>query len=278
VVTPDLTVVDSHCHLAFDAFGEDRGQVIERARAAGVVACVVVGVDPASALAALEIAESEPGWAHATAGLHPTESATLDEAQWPRVEELLRSGRFVAVGETGLDDYHDTVPMDRQVTSLHRHLECALDLDKPVILHCRDAFDRMAEVLQRYTGAPLRGVLHCFTGTAADVPALLEAGLHIGVGGIATFRKSTELRDAVRGVPDERLLVETDAPWLSPVPVRGRRNEPAFVAHIARCLAEDRDVDAATFANSTTANADTLFGLGLGLDDAGPDDVQSPIG
>jgi TatD DNase family protein len=268
VVTPELTVVDSHCHLAFDAFAEDRQEVIERARTAGVAACVVVGVDPESALAALEVAHSEPGWAHPTAGLHPTESATLDEAQWPRVEELLRSGRFVAVGETGLDDYHDTVPMDRQINSLHRHLALSLDLDLPVILHCRDAFDSMAEALGRYAGSPIRGVLHCYTGTAAELPALLGAGLHIGVGGIATFRKSTELRDAVREVPDDRLLVETDAPWLSPMPVRGRRNEPAFVAHVARFLAEDREADAVAFAATTTANADALFGLGLARDGA----------
>lgn len=262
MVTPEPKLVDSHCHLAFEAFSADRREVIDRARIAGVGGCVVVAVDATSALAALELAESEPGWAHATAGLHPTESATMDDAEWPRVEELLRSGRFVAVGETGLDDFHDTVPMNRQLLSLHRHLALSLDLDLPVILHCRDAFDHMAEALARYAGSPLRGVLHCYTGTVRELPALLEAGLHIGVGGIATFKKSAALRDAVREVPDHRLLVETDAPWLAPVPVRGHRNEPAFVAHVAEFLAADRGADADGFATMTTANAESLFGLG----------------
>lgn len=263
MVTQEAMLVDSHCHLAFDAFAEDRDEVVGRARADGVVACIVVAVDAESALAARRLADAEPGWAHATAGLHPTESAVLDAAQWPRVEELLRSGQFVAVGETGLDDFHDAVPMDRQLWSLHQHLRLSLDLDLPVILHCRDAFGQMTKVLEQYAGAPLRGVLHCYTGTVADLPALLEAGLHIGVGGIATFPKSTDLRAAVREIPDNRLLLETDAPWLAPAPVRGRRNEPAFVAHVARRLAEESGIDAAEMATRTTANADALFGLGI---------------
>jgi TatD DNase family protein len=257
-------LVDTHCHLAFPAFDEDREAAIERAMTAGLAACVVVAVDQESAAAALSLAERHPGWAHPTAGVHPTEQRLLDPGEWPRVAELLDSGRFVAVGESGLDAFHDTVPMEDQVGSLHRHVQAALDRSLPIILHCRDAFERLAGELRAYAGQPLRGVLHCYTGGRAELPALLEAGLHVGVGGIATFAKSGSLRAAVREVPDERLLVETDAPWLAPVPVRGKRNEPAFVAHVARCLATDRGMAPDVFAALTTANADALFGLGLG--------------
>lgn len=257
-------LVDTHCHLAFSAFDDDREAVVARAREAGVVATVAVAVDAASARAALEVARGHPGWAVATAGIHPTEEAVAEEDEFRRVRELLVSGAFAAVGETGLDAFHDCAPLAVQRRSLRLHLELALQLDLPVVLHCRDAFPEMAEALAEFRGAPLRGVLHCFTGGEADLPPLLEAGLHIGVGGIATYKPNDALRAAVRAVPERRLLLETDAPWLAPAPVRGRRNEPAFVAHTAARLAADRGADLQDFAATTTANADALFGLGLG--------------
>jgi TatD DNase family protein len=263
LVTPAPRLVDSHCHLAFTAFDADRPEVVQRAREAGIASCVVVSVDGPSARRALEISERWPGWAHPTAGLHPTEPAVLEERNFDEVLELLDSGRFHAVGESGLDAYHDRSTLPSQVRSLHRHVRAALDRSLPVILHCRDAFDRLTAELAAYRGTPLHGVLHCYTGTARDLPALLEAGLHIGVGGIATFKGRDDLRAAVRDVPLERLLLETDAPWLAPQPVRGRRNEPAFVAHVAEGLARDRGVPLAELAAATTANANALFRLGL---------------
>jgi TatD DNase family protein len=254
-------LVDTHCHLAFDAFDEDREAVVERAREAGVEACVVVSVDAASADRALAMAQACPGWAHATAGVHPTETLAGSLPEFEAVAERVAGGRFVAVGETGLDAFHDDVPLDVQQASLQRHLTLAVEHDLPVILHCRDAFDAMATALEPWHGTGLRGVLHCYTGTTAELPPLLDAGLHIGVGGIATFKANGALRDAVREVPADRLLVETDAPWLAPMPVRGRRNEPAFVAHVAACLAADRGMDLEAFAATTTANARGLFGL-----------------
>ena len=262
MVTP-APLVDSHCHLAFSAFDADRPDVVQRARDAGIAGCVVVSVDAPSARQALAVAERWPGWAHPTAGIHPTEGAVLDERHFPEVLALLDSGRFHAVGESGLDAYHDRSTLPAQVRSLHRHVRAALDRSLPIILHCRDAFAELAAELSAYRGAPLAGVLHCYTGTARDLPPLLEAGLHIGVGGIATFKGRDDLRAAVRDVPLERLLLETDAPWLAPQPVRGRRNEPAFVAHVAEGLARDRGVPLAALAAATTANADALFRLGL---------------
>lgn len=254
-------LVDTHCHLAFEAFSADREQVIARARDAGVVACVVVAVDARSADEALCLSRSHPGWAHASAGVHPTEPLVGSADEFARVAERVASGHFVAVGETGLDAFHDTTPMDVQRASLERHLALAVEQQLPVILHCRDAFQQMDEALQPWEGSGLTGVLHCFTGSAADVEPLLERGLQIGVGGIATFKANAALREAVREIPAERLLVETDAPWLSPSPMRGRRNEPAFVAHVASALAADRDVPLDDFAACVTANARALFAL-----------------
>jgi TatD DNase family protein len=195
--------------------------------------------------------------------VHPTQDAVADEDEWRRIEELLASGRFAAVGETGLDDHHREIPLSAQVPSLHRHVEAALAHDLPLILHCRDAFPRLHAELSRYVGAPLRGVLHCFTGGGEDARQLLALGLHLGVGGISTYKPNGELRATLRSVAAERLLLETDAPWLAPQPVRGRRNEPAFVAHVAEVIAADRGAELPGFAERTTANADALFGLRL---------------
>jgi TatD DNase family protein len=256
---PRPALVDTHCHLAFSAFDEDRQDVLGRAREAGLVGCVAVAVDGPSARRARALAESQPGFVYPTAGLHPTEDQVGEVAALDEVADLLDSGDFVAVGETGLDDYHDRAPLAVQRRSLVRHIELALDLDLPVILHCRDAFAPLTEALQPFTGAGLRGVLHCFTGDQAEIEPLLELGLHIGIGGIATYKPRRDLRDVVREIPEDRLLVETDAPWLSPQPVRGRRNEPSFVAHVAECLAGVRNVTHTHLATTTTANAAALF-------------------
>lgn len=265
-------LVDTHCHLAFSTFDEDRDAVLARAREAGLVSCVAVAVDAASAEAARDLALAEPGFVHPTAGVHPTEELCGDEDEWAAVRELLRSGDFVAVGETGLDAFHDTVPLDVQERSMHQHLELALELDLPVVLHCRDAFDGMASALERYRDQPLRGVLHCFTGTQAELDAMLDAGLHVGLGGIVTFKARADLRDAALTVPPERLLVETDAPWLAPVPRRGRRNEPAYVRHVATCLADVFGEPLEALARRTTANAVALFGERLAPAASGADE------
>ena len=263
-VTP---LVDTHCHVAFAAFDEDRDAVLARAREAGLVGLVAVSVDAASADAALALAEAEPGFVHPTAGVHPTEESCGAPGAFEAVSERLASGRFVAVGETGLDDYHDSVPLERQRESLDAHLRRALELDLPVILHCRDAFEPLIECLAPYRGAGLRGVLHCFTGEPHHVEPLLEAGLHIGIGGIATYKPRGDLRQVVRELPPDRLVLETDAPWLAPMPVRGRRNEPSYVAHVAHQLAADGQANGGTetveaLARRTTENARALFGIG----------------
>lgn len=255
-----VRLVDTHCHLDFDAYDEDRDEVLRRAREAGLVRCVAVAVDIPSAERSLALSGATEGYLAPTVGLHPNEESCGDPGALDRVEALARSGAFAAVGETGLDTYRDDVPLPRQVDSLRRHLALALELDLPVVLHCRDAFGPLAEVLAERAGEGLRGVLHCYTGTRDDLPAVLEAGLHVGAGGIATFKQSDELRAALDAVPDDRLLLETDAPFLAPAPRRGKRNEPAYVAHTAAFLAERRGVTLEALGETTTANAAALFG------------------
>ncbi len=257
--SPLPSLVDTHCHLAFSAFDEDRAEVIQRAKQAGLQACVAVSVDAASARAALALSQAEPGFVFPTAGIHPTEDSIGDVSEWEAVAELLRSQPFVAVGETGLDAFHECATLDDQRHSFAQHLQLALELERPVVIHCRDAFSPLLEELESTRGAGLTGVLHCFTGGAQERDALLDLGLHIGVGGIATYKASRDLRDVVRDIPADRLLVETDAPWLAPVPKRGRRNEPSFVAHVAAHLAQDRGVELETLAQASTAAARQLF-------------------
>lgn len=258
---PALDLVDSHCHLAFGAFDADRPEVVARARAAGVRACLVVAVDGPSAEAALRVAREHPGWACATAGIHPTEPAVADPRAFAALRERLASGDFMAVGETGLDAFHRQTAVEDQVASLHRHLLAAVELDLPAVIHCRDAFPRLLAELERWRGSGLRGVLHCFSGGPAELAALLDLGLHLGLGGTLTYKANRELRAAVRDVPADRLLLETDAPWLAPVPCRGRRNEPALLAHVARCLADDRGADPVALARATSRAARALLGL-----------------
>ncbi len=252
-------LIDSHCHLTFDSFDDDREDVIRRAREAEVVGCLVVAVDAASARLGRDLSRSLDGFCAPTVGIHPNDGSARDAGAFRQIEDLAASGAFVAVGETGLDTYRDHVALSDQVASLERHLRLALDANLPVVLHCRDAFDTLSSVIAAHPG--VRGVLHCYTGGPRDIVPLLEAGLHIGVGGIVTFKSSHALREALAQVPDERLLVETDAPFRAPMPVRGRRNEPASVRHVAEYLAPMRGLDLEELAALTTTNARDLFGL-----------------
>jgi TatD DNase family protein len=266
---PDL--VDSHCHLTWASFAEDVEAVIARMREAGVAQAVVVATDPASTRRGEELAEAWEGL-FPTAGLHPGDlpgdgddpDASLERAL-EEIGELLATGRFVAVGETGLDDYRDRSDRRRQEWSFRRHLALALRHDLPVIVHVRDradrwqAYDDVARILEETPG--IRGVIHCFTGTPAHAERYLAAGLHVSFSGILTFPKGENVRAAAAVVPLDRALVETDAPFLAPVPHRGRRNEPAYVAYTARALAEVLGRGEREVRQVTTENARRLFRL-----------------
>lgn len=253
-------LADTHCHLTDRAFVDDLDAVVARALAAGVTHLVAVGgggpIEASEAAAAL--AERFP-FIRATAGIHPHDASSYDDAIEARIVALLEAGRVVAVGETGLDYYYDNSPRDVQRSSLARHLALARKHRVPIVLHCRDAESDLREVLASEAERPIAGVVHCFTGTYEDARWYLDAGLAISFTGILTFKKADELREVARRIPLDRMLLETDSPYLAPVPYRGKRNEPAYVAHVAKVVADLHTTSVEHVAATTGAAAERLF-------------------
>jgi TatD DNase family protein len=258
-------VIDSHCHLDAAAFDTDRGEVLERARAAGVDGLVVPAVDPAGWPGLLALAEANAG-VHAALGIHPQALAGLDPADDERhlsdLEALLSRGGAVAVGECGLDGPAASAgaPLDRQLAVLRGHLSIARRLGLPVILHSLRAHEAMRETLE-HDGVPAGGVLHSYSGSAEQLPPLAALGLHFSFAGPLTYESARKPLAAARAVPAERLLVETDAPDQTPRPHRGSRNEPALLPLVVAALATATGSTAAEVAALTTANARRLFRL-----------------
>ena len=257
------SLIDSHAHLDSDDYAADLDGVVARAKAAGLehVVCVGLWRAPGSFGDALGLAARDPSWCSATIGVHPHECARVPEEDWARHDALARDPRVVAVGETGLDFHYDHSPRDVQEASFRRSLRTARAAGKPVVVHVREADAVCARVL-REEGVPAAGgVIHCFTGDAPAARAYLDLGLHISVAGLVTFKTAGAIREAVRLVPRDRLLVETDCPFLAPIPHRGKRNEPAWVVETARKVAEVWGATLDEVAAATTANARRLFGL-----------------
>ena len=258
-----MRLIDSHAHLDFEDFEGDLEGVMGRARACGVVRVVTIGLwrGEGDFGNALELAARQPGFFSATVGIHPHECARVGEADWARAAELARDPRVVAVGETGLDFHYDLSPRDVQEACFRRSIRLAREVGKPLVIHVREAEEACVGVL-REEGLPAAGgVIHCFTGDAAAARAYLDLGLQVSVSGIITFKTAEAIREAVRLVPEDRLLVETDAPFLAPIPFRGKRNEPAHVRLVAEKVAEVRGQPFDRVAELTTANARRLFRL-----------------
>jgi TatD DNase family protein len=247
---------DSHCHLTDERFGDDAEVVIERARAAGVVEMVVIASDDEDAAAALALARTHD--LHATAGIHPHQASRPDSGM-ERVRELLADPRVVAVGETGLDYYYDNSPRKRQRELFERHFELAAETGLPLVVHARDADEDTAAMVRDY-GAGVTGVLHCFASGVPLFDAGMEAGWYVSFSGLITF-PSYATRELAAVAPADRLLIETDAPYLAPVPHRGRRNEPAHVVEVARAVAEVRGQALEEAAALTMANAHRFYGI-----------------
>ncbi len=256
-------LLDSHAHLDLDDYAADLAAVVERARAAGVERIVCVGLwrGPGSFGNALELAAGRPELFSATAGVHPHECARVPEEDWAALARLAGDARVVAVGETGLDFHYDHSPRPVQVESFRRSLAVARSAGKPVVIHVREADAACAEALAAEGVPPAGGVVHCFTGDSAAARRYLDLGLHLSVAGVITFRTAEALRQAVKQVPRDRLLVETDCPFLAPVPWRGRRNEPAWVRATAEKVAELWGTALDEVGEITTANARRLFRL-----------------
>jgi TatD DNase family protein len=258
-----MGLIDSHAHLDFEDYAGDVEGVAARARAAGLERIVCVGLwrRPGDFGNALELAARDPAFFSATIGVHPHEAARVPEADWATVEALARDPRIVAIGETGLDFHYDHSPRADQETAFRRSLRIAHAAGKPAVIHVREADETCARVL-REEGVPAAGgVIHCFTGDVPAARAYLALGLYISVAGIVTFKTAEAIRDAVRIVPRDRLLVETDSPFLAPIPYRGKRNEPAYVVKTAEKVAELWGATVDEVARATTENVKRLFGL-----------------
>jgi TatD DNase family protein len=253
--------IDSHAHLADAAFAGDRDAVIARARQAGAAAIVCIGESIQAASLAAQYAAQYPGFVFPTAGIHPHDAATFDEQRdIPRLRELLAAG--VAVGECGLDYHYDNSPRDAQRAAFAAQIGLAAEMKMPVVVHTREAEDDTRAFVGEARAAGVLGVLHCYTGTHSLAEHALAAGWYVSFSGIVTFKKWTDVA-LLRLVPRDRLLVESDSPYLAPVPFRGKRNEPAWVAHTVASVAAARGDDPIELGRITAENAQRLFGLAL---------------
>ena len=235
-------IIDTHAHLDMDQFDADRENVIQRARDNGVDYIINIGCDVESSARSLELAE-QYDFIYATSGVHPHDVKLIDETTYADLKQLLVHPKMVALGEIGLDFFKNYSPQDLQRTHFKKQLELAKELDKPVIIHCRDANEDMISILSEFYAANDKarsGIFHCFSGDQKLADKALEMGFYISFSGSVTFKKSEKLRAVAKTIPADRLFVETDCPYLAPVPKRGKRNEPAFVHHTAEVIAEVR--------------------------------------
>jgi TatD DNase family protein len=249
--------IDTHAHLEMEAFDRDREQVLKRAVKAGLTAIITVGTTLADCKKAVALAGRYPPL-YAAVGIHPHEVKGIDSGTYDALRLLAHRDKVVAVGEIGLDFFYDHSPREVQLRRFAEQLDLAEELDMPVIIHDRDAHKETLEILRPRKGR-LRGVLHCFSGDWAMARECLDMGFHLSVAGPVTYRKADRLREVAREMPLERLLIETDAPYLAPQPHRGKRNEPAYVVETAGCLAEIRGLSVGELNRLTAANARRLF-------------------
>ena len=262
--TGSVQLIDTHVHINFDVFQEDLDALQNRWRQAGVVRLVHSCVEPEEFESIQALADRLPEVSFAV-GLHPLDAYKWTEETANQILALARSdSRVVAIGEMGLDFYKAT-NVEQQKAVLEAQLAIAQELDKPVIIHCRDAAIQLRELLEKFIAknGPVRGVMHCWGGTPEETELFLELGFYISFSGIATFKNAQQVQASAQITPSDRLLIETDCPFLAPVPKRGKRNEPAYVRYVAQYIASLRNVSLEALANQTTENACQLFGLSL---------------
>jgi TatD DNase family protein len=253
--------LDAHTHLDSDELFAQKEDLLDRARQAEVERILLVNSEATEVsfertLLCLQL--SHPVRRYACFGVHPHQASLYDDAMERRLRELLRHDNVVAVGECGLDFYYNYSPQNVQITALEKQLTLAREEKLPVVIHCRDAYTQLAEILSRQH-PPNRGMIHCFTGTREEMKPLLDLGFFISFSGIVTFRKSTELQECAKFVPLDRILIETDAPFLSPVPHRGKRNEPSFVAETGKLIASLRGLPEEVLSAAIFSNFENLL-------------------
>lgn len=259
-----MKIIDSHAHLDFPQFDADRGEMLARARDAGVETILAIGsgIGPERLDAAIPFAEQHD-WIYATVGIHPHEAKLATDEHFVQLEELARHPRVIAWGEIGLDYYYDHSPREVQQDIFRRQLEIARVARLPIVIHCRDAWaDCFTILVEAWRSSGLGGIFHCFTGTCEEARLGMDMGFLVSFAGNVTYPKMESLRVVARALPLESLLIETDSPFLPPQGRRGKRNEPAFVVEVARTLASVRDLSADKVAQATAANFRRFFHLG----------------
>ena len=255
-----MHLIDTHTHVYDHQFSLDRDAAMQRALEAGVGMMLLPNVDATTIAPMLELHEQYPDCTRVMMGLQPEEVKEDYKEVLSTMEKELERSIYVGVGEVGLDFYWDTTFEKQQLDAFETQLDWAKQLHLPLSIHCRNAFDKMVEILERKQDGGLRGIMHCFTGTKEEAKVYLELGFHLGLGGVTTY-KNCSVKDYLPYLPLDRIVLETDAPYLSPVPCRGKRNEPAFLVHTAKRLAESFQMPLEAFASTTTATTQALFQL-----------------
>jgi TatD DNase family protein len=256
-----MELIDTHCHLTFDDLAGDIDAVIERSIAAGVTSWITVGTDPGHNQKAIELAQRYDNM-FATVGVHPHDAKEVNDQAIRQLHALAQNKKVVAIGETGLDFHYDHSPRDKQAEVFTSHLQIAAELDLPVIIHSRESFEKTMEILQRSAPDLKKVVFHCFSGSPEQAKIVLDAGFYISFTGVVTFKNAERTRRAVEIVPLDRLMLETDCPYMSPEPMRKQKiNEPALMVHTAKFLADLKGMALNDFAAAVTATSKTFFNL-----------------
>jgi TatD DNase family protein len=258
-----LDLIDSHAHIDFPQFADDREAMLQRAREAGVNTLLAVGTGPGPEKldAAIPYAEQHD-WIYTSVGIHPHEAKEVTQSHLDELACLAEHPKVIAWGEIGLDYFYDHSPRDIQATVFRQQMELAHAAKLPIIIHCRDAWDDcLAQIEQHWNPTGLGGILHCFTGTLEHAQRGLDMGFYISFAGNSTYPKTQNLRDVAKEIPLDKILIETDSPYLAPQPYRGKRNEPAYVAEVAKTLAVVRNLPPEEFAAATAANFRRLFAI-----------------
>jgi len=254
-------MIDSHCHLDSTEFDSDRDEVIERALAAGIEHMVAIGTGngPPDLEAGIRLADKYPPF-FATIGIHPHDAAKAGPGDYRRIADLLAHPKVVAVGEIGLDYHYDFAPRDAQKSAFIEQMSIAASARKPIVIHTREAWDETVALLEKHWKPHgISGIMHCFSGGPAEARRALDLGFYLSFGGILTFPKAVQVQESAKFAPADRILLETDAPYLAPVPKRGKRNEPALMVHTAQKLADLRGCSLEEVARTTTENSRRLL-------------------
>tara|TARA_Y100000385_G_scaffold242294_1_gene259198 strand:+ start:362 stop:1132 length:771 start_codon:yes stop_codon:yes gene_type:complete len=253
-------LIDTHCHLYDKSFDEDRPLASKRAQENGLINILMPNIDVASLPRMLELYQSDPSFFRPMLGLHPCSVAENYKEELSLLKSSLEDAAFIAIGEIGIDKYWSLDYLIQQIDAFEHQIDWAIQLGLPIVIHCRDAYPEILDILEQKKHPGLQGVLHCFTGSQSDAERLIDMGFYLGLGGVLTF-KNGGLAEWIQSIPLDRILLETDAPYLAPTPYRGKRNEPSYLVQVAQKLADIHESPLETIAVKTTENAVKLFNL-----------------